>query len=123
MRLSRLLFFLAVISRIGSLFSQTANKLHNARFAVIHELSDMMTDSPPTDSLLGTRAGERMLHVKQTEHRRELGNLLVSAPTRGGKGLLAVSQLLTWNHSVIVNDIKGELYDQTAGYRRTLGQV
>jgi hypothetical protein len=55
MRLSRLLFFLAVISRIGSLFSQTANKLHNARFAVIHELSDMMTDSPPTDSLLGSR--------------------------------------------------------------------
>jgi len=37
--------------------------------------------------------------------------------------LLAVSQLLTWRHSVIVNDIKGELFDQTAGYRKTLGKV
>ncbi len=42
------------------------------------------------------------------------------APTRGGKGLLATSQLLSWQHSVIVNDIKGELFQQTAGYRSTV---
>jgi type IV secretion system protein VirD4 len=64
-----------------------------------------------------------VLRVQPTETRRELGNLLVVAPTRGGKGLLATSQLLTWPHSVVVNDIKGELYSQTAGYRSTLGQV
>jgi type IV secretory pathway TraG/TraD family ATPase VirD4 len=34
---------------------------------------------------------------------------------------LATSQLLSWPHSVIVNDIKGDLFDQTAGYRHTLG--
>ena len=45
------------------------------------------------------------------------------APTRGGKGLLATSQLLTWPHSVVVNDIKGELFTQTAVYRQTLGPV
>ena len=33
------------------------------------------------------------------------------------------SQLLTWPHSVVVNDIKGELFHQTAGYRRALGKV
>jgi hypothetical protein len=55
--------------------------------------------------------------------RIELGNLLAVAPTRGGKGLLAVSQLLTWPHSVIVNDIKGDLFTQTAGYRSTLGPL
>jgi type IV secretory pathway TraG/TraD family ATPase VirD4 len=49
--------------------------------------------------------------------------MLVAAPTRGGKGLLAVSQLLTWKGSVIVNDIKGDLYTQTAGFRRNLGKV
>jgi type IV secretion system protein VirD4 len=49
--------------------------------------------------------------------------VLVVAPTRGGKGLLATSQLLTWPHSVIVNDIKGDLFTQTAGYRATLGKV
>src|SRR5205823_3842647 len=60
---------------------------------------------------------------KSTPQRRELGNCLVVAPTRGGKGLLAVSQLLTWKHSAVVFDIKGELFDQTAGYRSTLGNV
>jgi type IV secretion system protein VirD4 len=64
-----------------------------------------------------------VLHVRPTKARRELGNLLVVAPTRGGKGLLATSQLLTWPHSVIVNDIKGDLFTQTAGYISILGKV
>ena len=61
--------------------------------------------------------------MRPTKTRRELGNLLVVAPTRGGKGLLATAQLLSWKHSVIVNDIKGELFAQTAGFRSTLGPV
>jgi type IV secretion system protein VirD4 len=64
-----------------------------------------------------------VLRVKPTKTRRELGNMLVTAPTRGGKGLLAVSQLLTWPSSVVVNDIKGELFELTAGYRSSLGPV
>jgi type IV secretory pathway TraG/TraD family ATPase VirD4 len=63
------------------------------------------------------------LKVRPVKTRPELGNLLVVAPTRGGKGLLAVSQLLTWPHSVVVNDIKGDLFAQTAGYRASLGPV
>ncbi len=61
--------------------------------------------------------------MQPTKTRREIGNTLIVAPTRGGKGLLAVSQLLSWQHSVIVNDIKGELFQATAGYRSTLGKV
>ena len=41
----------------------------------------------------------------------------------GGKGLLAVSQLLTWKGSAVVFDLKGDLYHQTAGYRQTIGDV
>jgi type IV secretion system protein VirD4 len=52
-----------------------------------------------------------------------LGNILIEAPTGGGKGLLAVSQLLAWKGSAVVFDIKGDLYKQTAGYRATLGPV
>lgn len=77
---------------------------------------------PPDGLLLGSRHGH-FVSIRPTKERRELGNLLVVAPTRGGKGLLATSQLLTWKHSVIVNDIKGELFTQTAGYRATLGEV
>ena len=66
---------------------------------------------------------KRLVTVRQTKQRPELGNLLIVAPTRLGKGLLAVSQLLTWHHSVIVNDIKGDLFTQTAGFRSLLGPV
>jgi type IV secretion system protein VirD4 len=122
--MKRFLYSLSLfLSWLASLFSH-AGELHHARFAQAHELSDMLTDSLPTDSLLlGISNYSRILHVKSTKERRELGNLLVVAPTRGGKGLLAVSQLLTWKNSVIVTDIKGELLDKTGGYRRTLGPV
>jgi type IV secretion system protein VirD4 len=52
-----------------------------------------------------------------TALRRELAHALIVGPPRSGKGLLAVSQLLTWEGSVIVNDLKGELFEATAGYR------
>ena len=40
------------------------------------------------------------------------------APTRSGKGVgLVVPTLLSWPHSVVVNDQKGELWNMTAGWR------
>jgi type IV secretion system protein VirD4 len=76
---------------------------------------------------LGTRKDllffKRYVSVRPTKTRREIGNTLIVGPTRSGKGLLATSQLLTWKHSMIVNDIKGELFEASAGYRRTLGDV
>jgi type IV secretory pathway TraG/TraD family ATPase VirD4 len=104
-------FFNRIITALSS--SQT---LHNARFARLHELTALLTprlDDPGL--ILCVSHFKHVLHVRSTKHRRELGNVLIVAPTRGGKGLLATSQLLTWRHSVIVNDIKGDLFDQTAG--------
>jgi type IV secretion system protein VirD4 len=101
--------------------------LHRARFARTHELWPLLSASFAPDSmLLGTRhflLSKRLVTVRKNKHRPELGNLLIVAPTRSGKGLLAVSQLLTWHHSVIVNDIKGDLFTQTAGFRSLLGPV
>ena len=43
---------------------------------------------------------------------------LVAAPTRSGKGVgVVIPNLLTWNGSVVVLDIKKENYTLTAGYR------
>src|SRR3989440_3703788 len=102
--------------------------LHRARFAKRHELRELLQKAPcPDGVLLGTRKDwlffNRYVVVRPTEKRREIGNTLLVAPTRGGKGLLATSQLLSWKHSVIVNDIKGELFQATAGYRSTVGNV
>jgi type IV secretion system protein VirD4 len=104
---------------------KTTRILHSARFARLGELEELLSAAADREPslLFGMRPFGNMLRVRPTPARRELGNLLVVAPTRGGKGLLAVGQLLTWRHSVIVNDIKGDLYTQTAGYRATLGPV
>src|SRR3954468_10129186 len=119
-----------VLFRLFSVFHQVMGglllhrHLHVARFARIDELATLASPRPRRFGLLlGRTRFRHLLHVTPTKTRRELGNVLVVAPTRGGKGLLATTQLLTWKHSVIVNDIKGELFAQTAGYRATLGKV
>ena len=109
----------------SSLLAKADTSLHKARFAKPFELTDLIGSSSKDELglLLGVGPYGRLLRIRPTERRRELGNLLVDAPTRGGKGLLAISQLLTWPHSVIVNDIKGDLFEATAGYRLRRGPV
>src|SRR5258707_15404465 len=102
--------------------------LHRARFAHTYELWPIHAAGFMSNGiLLGIRRmwlfHRQLITVRKTKQRPELGNLLIVAPTRSGKGLLAVSQLLTWHHSVIVNDIKGDLFTQTAGFRSLLGPV
>ena len=116
------LFFSLVYHRIRAFF-RSDHRLHRARFARIDELAHLISMIPPPDGLLLGRRNGYFVTVRPTKTRRELGNLLVVAPTRAGKGLLATSQLLSWQHSVVVNDIKGELFQATAGYRSTLGKV
>jgi len=99
-------------------------RLHRARFARLDELTSITSANPdPTSLLIGVNRLKQFLLVRPNKTRRELGNMLIVAPTRGGKGLLAVSQLFTWKHSVIINDLKGDLFQQTAGYRSSLGEV
>jgi type IV secretion system protein VirD4 len=95
----------------------------SARWAERKDLRPLLAERPPARGLLLGRADRAWVAVQPTTRRRELAHLLVVGPTRSGKGLLAVSQLLTWSGSVIVNDLKGELFDATAGYRSTLGRV
>src|SRR2546421_1765983 len=99
-------------------------RLHRARFARRHELADLLHHTPlPLSLLIGVNRFRHFFLVRSIATRRELGSMLIAGPTRCGKGLLATNQLLTWGGSVIVNDIKGGLFTQTAGYRSTLGPV
>src|SRR5947209_9134487 len=102
--------------------------IHRARFAHGHELAELLQKALCSDGvLLGTKRlfcfWKRFVAVRPITKRREIGNTLIVGPTRSGKGLLATSQLLSWKHSVIVNDIKGELFQATAGYRSQIGKV
>lgn len=73
-----------------------------------------------------------MLGFRPTGHRKPAptpltydgdGHLMTVAPTGAGKGVgLIVPALLSYPGSIIVTDIKGENYQVTARYRRSLGQ-
>ncbi|MDQ3830009.1 MAG: type IV secretory system conjugative DNA transfer family protein [Candidatus Tectomicrobia bacterium] len=98
-------------------------KLYPADFAHPHEIDQLLTSTWHNEAglLLGVSPFNQVYSVRSTPERRELGNILVDAPTRGGKGLLAIAQLLTWPHSSVILDIKGELYAATAEYLRQRG--
>ena len=122
--LKRFFYRLAVILSWLRIHFGKSDALYKDRFANDHEIADLTTDTLPPDSLLlGVNHFSRILHVKSTKERRDLGNILIEAPTGGGKGLLAVSQLLTWEGSAVVFDLKGDLFEQTAGYRKSFGDV
>jgi type IV secretion system protein VirD4 len=49
-------------------------------------------------------------------------HVLCYAPTRSGKSMgLILPTLLSWRHSAFVTDLKGELYELTAGWRKHAG--
>lgn len=51
-------------------------------------------------------------------------SVMLSAPTRSGKGVgVVIPNLLHWPGSVVVLDIKGENFDITAGFRAKHGQA
>lgn len=65
----------------------------------------------PTGVFLGLHRGHYLRH-DGPEH------VLAFAPTRSGKGVgLVVPTLLSWPHSAVIHDIKGENWQLTAGWR------
>lgn len=65
--------------------------------------------------LIGVRPG--------TGGQSEMGHFLVSGPSRAGKGLHLVTNLLRWQGSAVTVDIKGENYQKTAGHRQRFSKV
>ena len=114
----------STLSRVNALLPKPP-QLYADRFAHTHEIDPLISERwhNETGLLVGVSAFNHVLSVRQSPKRRELGNILVDALTRGGKGLLAISQILTFKGSIVVLDIKGELYEATADYRKTLGPV
>ena len=112
-----------LLSRLASLGGERG-QLHHARFGLPHELAPLTGHNLDGQHLLlGRSPLGGIYRVAPTKKRPELGHLLVVAPPRSGKSMLAASQILTWPGSLIIVDIKGELYEYTAGFRATLGPV
>jgi type IV secretion system protein VirD4 len=96
-------------------------KLHgDARFANAEEMRASGLLAPlkqtPSAILVGKYKGRYLSFGGQQF-------AMVAAPTRSGKGVsIVVPNLLSWQDSVVVLDIKQENFDITAGFRTALGQ-
>mgnify|MGYP003382066608 FL=1 len=100
---------------VYALWSRSAPLHGAARFANERELKRHGFRSA-TGIVVG-RKGGRFLTFGGSEH------VLVEAPTRSGKGTgIVIPNLLTWQGSVVVLDVKRENFDASAGFRAHYGQ-
>src|SRR5437762_4105207 len=112
--IQRLFYHLALLSSWIAAWRERATPLHTARWAYFHELAATFTKRlTGTQILLAKKPllhglSTRVVAVKPTRLQRELGHVLLVGKHRSGKGLNIETNLLTWPHPVIVNDIKGE---------------
>lgn len=103
--------------------TRTQRPLHgDARFADASEVAcaGLLAGSRGTDTpaiLIGRFRGRFLALPGQL-------SVMLSAPTRSGKGVgVVIPNLLNWPDSAVVLDIKGENHAATAGYRAACGQA
>lgn len=92
----------------------------DARFATALEIerAGLTGHDGGTPSILVGRHGKRFLALAGQL------SVMLSAPTRSGKGVgVVIPNLLNWPDSAVALDVKGELYEVTAGYRAAHGQA
>jgi hypothetical protein len=103
--------------------------LYNAEWATLSDLRDMwltVTDNfkaPIRRALLLATLQGKLLGVSSSQSRPELGHVLICGPTRSGKSLHLMCNLLNWSGSAVVVDIKGELHRLTSGHRSRFSNV
>jgi len=119
----------------------------NATTLCIEEMDVLGRYRQPDDvaSLADVTRWQASLQVVATEHKgnqrvgaeqfddagarlylRDCGpsHILVFAPTRSGKGVgIVIPTLLTWPHSALIHDLKGENWAVTSGARQRMGQI
>jgi type IV secretion system protein VirD4 len=92
-----------------------------AHFASEEEILKTGALPRPGESGKGVYIGGWQNDKGQLRYLRHNGpeHIAVLAPTRSGKGVgLVVPTMLSWPHSAIIHDIKGELWAMTAGWRQ-----
>lgn len=96
---------------------RTSNLYGNARFASLSDLRrNKMLSADDTAIVVGRKDG-RYIYFNGQQF------VLLAAPTRSGKGVgVVIPNLLSYQGSVVVLDIKQENYDLTSGFRAKHGQ-
>ncbi|HEY4090203.1 MAG TPA: type IV secretory system conjugative DNA transfer family protein [Luteibacter sp.] len=101
------------------MFRAPSQALHgSARFASNRDLArKKMFKRSPTALVVGRR-GRRLVYMSGQQF------AILAAPTRSGKGVgIVIPNLLSYEGSVVVLDIKQENFDLTSGWRAKQGQA
>lgn len=107
---------LLLLGLIYALLMRSAPLHGAARFASERELK--RHGFRASSGIVVGRKGGRFLTFGGSEH------VIVEAPTRSGKGTgIVIPNLLTWQGSIVVLDVKRENYDASAGFRANHGQA
>ncbi|MDR2031373.1 MAG: type IV secretory system conjugative DNA transfer family protein [Azoarcus sp.] len=108
---------LAIVLAPGLLFFAPAKRslFGDARFAKRNEIRQAGLFGEK--GIIVGKMGGRYLMFEGQQH------VIISAPTRSGKGVgVVIPNLLNWPESAVVLDIKQENWDITSGFRRKYGQ-
>src|SRR5688572_3850964 len=118
LRIIRTLFYqsFAWFKRLIAFFSSQKNHLYTDRFATKAEVQTLVHDTS-FGIVLGVDASGRELSIEPTEQRPHLEHLAIFGPTGAGKTRREIRQLKKWKGSVIVNDPKCDLSNETAEFR------
>ncbi|MFC3650431.1 type IV secretory system conjugative DNA transfer family protein [Dyella humi] len=107
-----------IILAILILKPRTAAFHGDARFATRADLAKAGLLKKTPDGVVIGKYGREYLYLSGLQH------IIVTAPTRTGKTTsIAVPVLLTYQHSMVVMDLKGELYQAASGHRQAEGQI
>ena len=121
---NRIFKFLSLIISWLEVFFDTSQKLYPGRLAYKHELSTLAIMAFDGNHLhIGEGEYRQVYAVKPTKHRRELGNMIKLGTTRCGKSSAELCQIVDWEGSAIIFDIKREIFPKVAGYLQTRGRL
>ena len=110
------------LSRVVAVLLWPQKNLHTDRFATDDETQSLTHDTS-FGLVLGVDRFGRTLSVEATKERPHLGHLAVFGPTGAGKTRREIRQLKRYKGSVIVNDPKCDLLEETAAFRKTFSTV
>jgi type IV secretory pathway TraG/TraD family ATPase VirD4 len=105
-------------------FLDTSHKLYPDRLAYKHELNNLeITEFDGNHLLIGEGEYGQVYGVLPTKKRQHIGNSMKLGTTRCGKSTAELCQIVDFDGSAIIFDIKREIYPEVAGYLATKGRV